>query len=95
MSAAPFFGKDFGRIHYNPIATVSGGSSPIPLANFLHDRARIQSMLENLIGRELQKSQDILTFIKESRSQAKGRCFLLKATLRNAREYLRELEKNL
>ena len=34
LSAAPLFGKDFGRNHYNPIATVFGGSSPIPFANF-------------------------------------------------------------
>jgi hypothetical protein len=46
LSAAPLFGKDFGRIHYNPIATVFGGSSPIPFANFSHDRARVQSMFE-------------------------------------------------
>ena len=49
----------------------------------------------DLIGRELQKAQDALAFIRESRGQAKGRCLLLKAALRNAHDYLRELEMSL
>jgi hypothetical protein len=50
LSAAPLFGKDFGRIHYNPIATVFGGSSPIPFANFsqLHPILPIQLSCSSL-----------------------------------------------
>jgi hypothetical protein len=49
----------------------------------------------DLIGRELQKAQDSLAFVRESRAQAKERCLLLKVTLLNARDYLRELEISL
>jgi hypothetical protein len=49
----------------------------------------------DLIGRELQRAQVGLAFVRESRDQAKGRCLLLKAVPRNARDYLRELEMSL
>jgi hypothetical protein len=49
----------------------------------------------DLIGRELQKAQDSLAFVRESRGQAKGRCLLLKVALFNARDYLRQLEISL